>query len=212
MEGSSASSKRRSPPPRSHSPAPGSPTGGTTALSFSSRAHQTVARGGAATNDYLNSVHMPHHDPEELPQVGLGRPIGGEVSEGFAYSTTLRRQPSYDHGGPMDWQPPLPTTRHGVLGFIKRRAQRLGLLRESEEYLPMSMRDEVELAVGGVRRAVDPVADLAQRAEQRRTTETPSAKFAHMSIEVRIFRYKADCSKRLNIIKPRKAMVCCTSK
>lgn len=144
---------------------------------------------------------MAHHDPEELPQVGLGRPMAGEGSEGFAYSTTLRRQPSYDHGGPMDWQPPMPIQSHGVLGFIKHRAQRLGLLRETEEYLPMSMRDEVEHAVGGVRRAVDPVVDLAQRAEQRRTTETPSAKFAHMTVEVRAIRDESNSSKPWNIIK-----------
>lgn len=127
--------------------------------------------------------------------MGNGRPIGGDDTDGgYAYSTTLRRQSSHEHGHVvpiLDWQPSPSDSgfHHRVLGYIRRRAEGLGLLRERDEYLPMSVRDEVELAVGGVRRDIsgsDTLEEIARRAEHRRTTETPSAKFAHMSIEVSV--------------------------
>ncbi|KAK4689295.1 P-type Ca2+ transporter type 2C, partial [Tremellales sp. Uapishka_1] len=173
--------KRRSPPPaspRSNSPSNPNPNSTASSLIYSNRSGATPrAMYGNLGNGFPVSADA---DGPLEPNSEAG---------GYAYSTTLRRQPSFDHGihVPLPFHSPHAHTS-------QRRASspvHSSPFRPTESYPTIPPAGIVETAkefgrkVMG-RRGYEELAEEEEskrRSEERRKQETPSAIFAHKSIE-----------------------------
>lgn len=196
-----ASHKRRSPPPdpRVPSPSPSNaplyPIGTASALSFSSRsANSRSSFSTISSPPMLNGIGLPEEGSmnagESSTAVHASPGVGG-----YAYSTTLRRQPSLEpagfasvssfhrsasphHSSPYrkrtasetysNGRPPAPTDEdaggRGLLRKVTKLARKAMRRQDYEEVV----QDEEERRVSA----------------ERRARETPSAIFAHQSIDV----------------------------
>ena len=198
------SHKRRSPPPptRQLSPSPPSlsgspyPNGTASALSLSSRsANSRSSVSSLANPPLLYGTTMVMDEPvmrddgESSSAVDASPGIGA-----YAYSTTLRRQPSIESGYPPSLQ--RSTSPHLGSPYRKRVASSsygngrpFELTGDEERGLGVGMLDK---AMGIVRKAmgrsgyerIAPTEEDRHTSAKRRARETPSAIYAHKSIEV----------------------------
>jgi len=192
--------KRRSPPPlcsSSPSPGPPYPNGTASALSFSSRSanpRNSFSTIASQSEDTLSGAGSFADEP--------GIMSGGESSSavhaspgvgGYAYSTTLRRQPSLE---PMGYPPQRVVSPHHASPYRKRtssnaynnggppidldpegQAQELGMVMKlwRRARRVIGRRDYAELRQDEAEQRIS---------AERRARETPSAIYAHKSIEV----------------------------
>lgn len=199
--------KRRSPPPISQHPCP-LPTssnylylnGTASALSFSSRSANSRNSFSTTTSECIPNGTTPADEP--------GIMSGGESSSavhaspgvgGYAYSTTLRRQPSLGTETFSTTSLQRSASPHHASPYRKRTASETysnGRTPLDMEDAPRGQRDGIRGKVSSLARKVmrrkgyEELArgeDDRRASAERRARETPSAIFAHKSIDVSSF-------------------------
>lgn len=128
------------------------------------------------------------------PSQGSVSTDGAGAGGGFAYSTTLRRQASSDYvAGKARSRSPVAYRDHEYAGYGRGRSASLreDILEEAEPGVLGRVANTIRRAVGGVDAEYRPITANGEDGHGEGGTkgkETPSAVYAHKSIDVRHFR------------------------